>query len=206
MSNPTDRDVREAGPHDIDAVAAVLVDAFLNGDLADWLIPDPDERKRVYPDYFWMIAEHALEHGLVLTTTDRKGVALWYELDGAPVPSIERYDTRLGLVTGVHAPRFRRLDEAMARRHVTARHHYLAYLAVHPEWQGRGYGGRLLRHHLRQLDTRPTPAYLEATGTRNSALYLAHGFRQLPPPEPVDTGYGPKLYPMWREPAVSAHP
>jgi hypothetical protein len=42
-----------------DAVTATLAEAFHGGDLAGWLIPDPAERRFVYPEYFRMFAEWA---------------------------------------------------------------------------------------------------------------------------------------------------
>ncbi|MGK5680143.1 GNAT family N-acetyltransferase [Actinoplanes sp. URMC 104] len=203
----TPRDVRPARLSEADAVVAVLADAFLDGDLADWLVPDRHVRKRVYPDYFRMIAGHAFQHGQVEITDDQHGVALWYAADQSGlIPAIAGYDQRLTLITGEHAPRFLELNTAMQRRHPDGVHHYLAYLAVHPDRQGHGYGTRLLRHHTAQLDQRPTHAYLEATGGRNLNLYLAHGFRRLPPSEPITDDGCPLIYPMWREPVVCTHP
>ncbi|KAJ9506244.1 hypothetical protein QJQ45_000150 [Haematococcus lacustris] len=53
---------------------------------------------------------------------------------------------------------------------------YIAFLAVQPEGQGQGLGGRMLRHLLRRADEAGRWSYLEATNDRNVQLYQRHGF------------------------------
>lgn len=198
--------VRKASVDEAEAVTAVLTQAFLQGDLAALLVPSADDRDQIYPDYFAMVTAQAFRHGWVEITNDQMGVALWYDLgEGKRMPEVDGYDDWLAAVTGDHAPQFAALDAAMARRHPTQAHHYLAYLAVHPDRQGHGYGTQLLRHHAHELDRRCANAYLEATGIRNCALYRIHGYRPVPPPEPIADGER-LIYPMWREPSVCAHP
>lgn len=44
--------IRSAVRDDAPTIAEVLTEAFLNGDLAPWLIPYEDIRASVYPPYF----------------------------------------------------------------------------------------------------------------------------------------------------------
>lgn len=199
MSEVTVPAIVRAEPADAKAVRTVLAAAFHDGDLAPWLVADPDERARIYPDYFLMLAEHALEHSIVETTEDGLAVAVWHAMGERPRPTIPEYDGRLAAVTRPYAARFVALDEAMERHHPADRpHHYLAFLAVHPGAQSKGYGSHLLRHHHAQLDAAGIPAYLEATGLRNERLYLQHGY--LPGRAYPVSRNGPMLYPMWRQP------
>lgn len=191
--------VRDATPEDFPAVVTVLSDAFLYGDLAPWLVALLDDRTRIYPDYFAMLAEHALDHGQVQVTDDRCGVAVWYHHDGTDLPPIRDYDERLAKITAPYTARFVAMDDAMQRQHPHEPHHYLAFLAVSPDRHGNGYGGQLLRHHHAELDAAGISAYLEATGPRNRSLYARHGYRQRDP-YPIARS-GPQLYPMWRTPA-----
>ena len=194
--------VHDAQPSDVSSVAAVLSDAFLHGDLAPWLIASLEDRVQIYPDYFAMLAEHALEHGHVQVTEDRHGLAVWYHHAGDDQPPIRDYDERLAKITAPYTERFTALDDAMHRHHPREPHHYLAFLAVHPDRQGHGYGAQLLRHRHAELDATGISAYLEATGVRNQHLYTRHGYQ---PREafPV-TRNGPLLHPMWRPPAGPA--
>jgi GNAT superfamily N-acetyltransferase len=192
--------IRRARPLDLDTVTGLLADAFLRGDLGPWLIPDPGTRADIYPPYFEILAEHALDHGQV-DLIDDVGVAVWYDLGATAQPVIRDYDTRLAATVGPNLPRFQALDKAMHQHHPddeSEPHHYLALLGVHPDEQGQGYGGALLRHHHHRLDADRVRVYLEATGRRNRTLYARYGYRTRPAYQPASDS--PPLYPMWREP------
>lgn len=198
-------DIRAATPPDAEAVAGLLAEAFLHGDLAGWLIPDLDTRARIYPPYFRLLTQHALTHGHVETSGHGAGVAVWYHIDRGPLPDLPGYGRRLADITAHFYPRFAALDRAMHDHHPYRRaHHYLALLAVHPDHQRHGLGGALLEHHHAQLDAPGIPAYLEATGARNRRLYSRHGYR--PRPAYHIAPDGPRLYPMWRPPAAAVTP
>jgi GNAT superfamily N-acetyltransferase len=190
--------IRVAGPIDTPIVAELLTVAFLHGDLAPWLVAHLDTRYRIYRPYFAMLAAHALDYGHVEITDEHSAVAIWYPISPPP---IAHYDRRLADITGAYVHRFRALDHAMQRHHPHDRsHHYLAFLAVYPDQQNLGLGTALLTHHHTRLDATGTPAYLEATGTRNRRLYARHGYQPRPAYTIAD---GPVLYPMWRQPAAS---
>jgi ribosomal protein S18 acetylase RimI-like enzyme len=191
--------IRQATLGDLDAVRYVLVEAFLHGDLAGWLIPDLDTRHRIYWSYFEMLAEHALLYGRVELTHDATAVAIWHTIADGHQSAIPDYDARLKTITTRSQPRFAALDQAMHEHHPHDWHAYLAFLAVHPRHQGHGLGSALLHHHHAALDQAGTPAYLEATGARNRHLYLRHGY--LHRPTYRISGDGPQLYPLWRPPA-----
>lgn len=191
--------IRTATPADQQTVSELLAEAFLHGDLADWLIPHLDTRARIYPHYFALHVEHALTYGQVEMTVDTAAVAIWYPIDGEPLPDLPDYSQRLSDVTGRFQPRFAALDQAMHDHHPYDQpHRHLAFLAVHPDQQRHGLGSTLLRHRHDQFDATGTAAYLEATGPRNQRLYARHGYRprrafHLP-------GSGFHLYPMLRQP------
>ncbi|MFI1996077.1 GNAT family N-acetyltransferase [Actinoplanes sp. NPDC020271] len=182
--------IRRATTGDLATIAGILAAAFQDGDLADWLIPDPGLRRRAYPPYFAMLTDHALTHGHV-DLLGEEACAVWY--DTTPAPPIEDYDQRLAVITGPALHRFQTLDQAMHAHHDREPHTYLAFLAALPGRQSHGHGSALLRHHHARLDQ---PAYLEATGPRNSALYARHGYRRLEAYRLTEDG--PHLYPMLR--------
>ncbi len=205
MTHPHTTAVRTATPSDAPAIAELLAEAFLHGDLAPWLIPHLDTRARIYRSYFALLTEQALDHGHVQVTSDHTtgltAAALWYPIAGGPPPAAADYDTRLAEITGPHLHRFTALDQTMHRHHpYDTWHHYLALLAVHPDRQHQGLGSALLRHHHAELDNNTTPAYLEATSSRNARLYARHGYR--PRSTYRVTRDGPPLHPMWRPPAT----
>ncbi|MFI1996249.1 GNAT family N-acetyltransferase [Actinoplanes sp. NPDC020271] len=193
--------IRDAKPEDLATLVDTLAEGFHDGDFADWLIPDPAQRARVYPGYFRILAGHALNTGWVQITGDGDAVAVWHLIGPNPAvaPPIPRYQQRLADTVGPEAlPRFRALDTAMEEYHPAGPHHYLAFLAVRPDRRGQGLGTALLEHHHQYLDGRGIPAYLEATGPRNMRLYLRHGYQPRPPFRLTDGS--PHALPMWRDP------
>ena len=85
--------VRPATDADADRLIAVLAEAFHDGPVADWLIPDPDERRAVYYRYFPDALQHGLEHGKVYTTSDQSAVTIWYpRLEPTPTKPHQRLE------------------------------------------------------------------------------------------------------------------
>ena len=192
----TNAGVRVAGAGDAGTVAAVLAAALDDTDIAHWLVPDRDERVQVYRRYFDLVTPWFVEHGTVHMTVDGAAVAAWVRLDGKFEPDIADYDRRLAEACGAATERFVRLDVDMLAAHPDGMtHDYLAFLGVTPARQSQGLGSRLLREHHRVTDGDGLPAYLEATGRRNAALYARHGYADT---EPVPIGDGPPLYAMLR--------
>ena len=81
--------------------------------------------------------------------------------------------------------------------HPHGAHWYLPLIGVDPARQGHGYGSALLRHALARCDRDGVPAYLEATGPRNRALYERHGFAAV---GTIRAGAWPPIWPMVRRP------
>jgi GNAT superfamily N-acetyltransferase len=193
--------IRHVSPFDTAEITELVTAAMADGPVARWLTPDPVARRRNAARYFEIFVEHAVRYGEVYGTADEdtgrmSGVALWFPYT-AEIPVPADYDRRLKEVTGSAFDRARELDAAMEARHPQHPHHYLAFLAVHPEQQGRGIGSALLDRHHARLDDAGIPAYLEANDPRNRDLYLRHGYvcgRAIRIPD------GPSLWPMWRAP------
>ncbi|MEU7906386.1 GNAT family N-acetyltransferase [Actinoplanes sp. NPDC049118] len=207
--------IRRADPSDDQILIMLLVAAFFDGDLAPYLIPEVADRASRYFPYFEIITAHALAHAHVDLIMDAgtdaplpAAAAIWYPVSADGLTAeIPDYDEQLAAAVGPYLPAFTTLDSSMHRHHPTGRDHdYLAFLAVHPVLQSKGLGSRLLEHHHAHLDSARRPAYLEATGPRNHALYERHGYTPLEPFPIADAG--PLLHPMWRpggEPGKGHH-
>lgn len=188
-----------ADPDDIDLLSLVIADAFHPLDVSQWLIADPQARSEVFPGYFRILTEHAIDNGTVLTTPGRTAAALWLPVstDGPHPPA--HYETRLATATGPWHARFTELDAAFDEHHPTEMlHHHLAILAVRPDHQGAGIGTALLTAHHRVLDDTQLPAYLEASSPETRQLYLRHGYTDHG--SPILLKNGPTMYPMLRHP------
>lgn len=79
-------DTHTATRTDANAVAKLLVETFLHADLAGWLIPHLDTRAHISRPHFVLLTQHALPHGHIELTGDQMAVAVWYRIDGGPLP------------------------------------------------------------------------------------------------------------------------
>jgi GNAT superfamily N-acetyltransferase len=187
------------GDRDIDAVAGVIAEAFFDLAPAEWMFPDPAERKAMFPEYFRIFAEYGLTHGRVYGVDDLTGIAVWFPPADEPPPLPADYDERLDRICGGNAGRCRLFDAALDEHHPPEPCHYLAFLSVLPRWQSAGLGGALLADYHARLDEAGEPAYVEASSARARDLYLRHGYA------PRGDAYrvvpdGPRLWPLWRDP------
>jgi len=200
-------DIIRADAADLDVISQLITDAFHELAPSQWLIPDPAERRQIFPGYFRLYAEHALADGVIQATADRAAAALWIHVGpGATAPPGDDA-ARLISVTGRWATRCRDFDAALEAAHpVGVAHHHLAILAVRPDRQGQGTGAALLRAYHQMLDHDRTPAYLEASDLRTRRLYLRHGYADHGPP--IGLPDGPLMYPMLRRPKshISSEP
>jgi ribosomal protein S18 acetylase RimI-like enzyme len=187
--------IRPGGPHDVDAVAALIAEAFHPLAVAAWLVADPGRRSHVLREVFRVHVEHAMASGWIWVAGGRSGVAVWLPGGLGPPPG---YDRRLATAAANHASRFRELDVAFDRRHPRREHQHLAFLAVAPARQRCGVGSALLRWQHRALDRGGMPAYVEASSVASRRLFLRHGYRDHGPV--IDLPYGPRLWPMLRDP------
>jgi GNAT superfamily N-acetyltransferase len=190
-------------------VATVIARAFAPLEVAEWLVPDPDERVDVLAAQSAIPVEETFVQGDVLLGSHGSAgsagihaVAVWCQELTGPHSLPEDYDARLEKACGVHLDRFRRLDDAFAEHHPASYpHHCLTYLATLPEHQGRGLGSALLRHTHRQLDIAGVPAFLIASNARTRDLYTRHGYERF---GRLDLPGDLRMWPMWREPQSPA--
>lgn len=179
-----------------------------------WLMPDPDVRRCRFPAYARIWIDHAMRTGTidVAATPDNRpvGAALWWPEPGTepcakpstePAAKPADYTRRLAEAVGhEHLPRFEAFDAVTRMARPRDEHLYLGFVAVAPAYQGRGYGTALLRRRCADLDAAGAIAYLVAASPAARRLCPRHGFRDRGQQvTPLD---GPRLQPMWRDPAV----
>jgi ribosomal protein S18 acetylase RimI-like enzyme len=195
--------VRKASAEDTPRLADALARAFQDDPGWSHLLPDPSDRTRRLRLFFETeLSGIALAQGLVWTTEEVVGAAVWAPPEGwrVPITATIRETPPMVRVFGRHLPLALRSRLRMEGRHPRKPPHwYLAFMGVAPEWQGRGLGTALMQPALEILDAAGTPAYLESSTPRSRALYQRNGFEvtgefNLP-------SAGPPLWQMWREPA-----
>ncbi|MCL4540292.1 MAG: GNAT family N-acetyltransferase, partial [Bacteroidetes bacterium] len=77
---------------------------------------------------------------------------------------------------------FSKLDKV----HLREPHWYIQVLGVHPNHQGKGLGGKLLRPVLQKADEAGVAVYLESSNPKNLDFYRKHGFKVTEEIIPVD--------------------
>jgi ribosomal protein S18 acetylase RimI-like enzyme len=195
--------IRTATTDDAPRLADALARAFQDDPGWSHLLPHAGDRTRRLRYFFEVeLREVIFPHGVIWTTDEVAGAAVWMPPDGwrVPVRASVRETPSMVRVFGRRLPLALRARMRIESKHPRRPPHwYLAIMGVAPEWQGRGLGSKLMYPKLQELDTGEAPAYLESSTPRSRALYQRHGFEVVGELNlPSD---GPPLWRMWREPS-----
>jgi GNAT superfamily N-acetyltransferase len=179
-------------------VAALLARAFYDDPALGWIFPR--DRKRLgQAERFWSIRiRYMAPQEEVYVTDDLTGAAVWtlpdrWHVSLRETGELARMMLNRRLPTLVHG--LLRLETAHPQ---APPHFYLAVLGTDPPSQGQGIGTALMHPVLELCDREGLPAYLESSKERNIDFYARFGFRVK---EEVQLPGGPKMWPMWRDPA-----
>ncbi|MGD9614530.1 MAG: GNAT family N-acetyltransferase [Alphaproteobacteria bacterium] len=186
-------------PAPADAAARILTTltlAFVDDPAVRWMLPDPEQHLRYFPQFAQALAGSALPAGTAWIAGDCEGAALWLAPDAHPDEQALLALVEEGVAPRQQADAFAVFEE-MARHHPAEPHWYLPLIGVDPSRQGRGLGSALLRRVLEACDAARSIAYLEATGPRNRLLYERHGFVAI---GQIKVGNCPPITPMLRQP------
>jgi len=177
--------VRMSRHAEIDAISAILSDAFVNEDGLNYWLKQGREKDRVRKRFFDAAVRDAINPKRDLWVAEangeRLGAAIWL------APGLKSFDwsfleelmfTPLFFsISGIKGmARARELGAKLTQYHPQQPHAHLAFLGVSPTAQGKGVGSAILKATLAPLDKQGMAAYLEASDQRNVALYLRHGF------------------------------
>jgi ribosomal protein S18 acetylase RimI-like enzyme len=187
---------QNAAHDDEQVVLETLTAAFDADPLYRWLYPNPTTRPEALADNLSLSLDLARARGVVMTAHGGRAVALW-----SP-PGVALLEDAAPFVALLqrHAPT--RLTSALAGMQACAAYEprepawVLHVLAVHPDLQGRGAAGELLRPVLHRCDAEGVSVYLETSNARNVPFYRRFGFEVLAEIE-IDHG-GPIMRPMVR--------
>jgi ribosomal protein S18 acetylase RimI-like enzyme len=188
---------------DLAAVTDVLVDAFADDPVQQWLFTpaaDPDAGRRALfeifvEDYFWLGHTH-----VVVDAGGIAGAAMWAPPDREVLRGARIQDLLRALTPHLGDELMPRLAE-LARTHEhrpSEPHLYLGVLGVDPGRQSRGHGAELLAPALAECDRSGLVAHLESSNERNISFYERQGFEAV-------TAYrcggdGPQMTIMTRRP------
>jgi GNAT superfamily N-acetyltransferase len=203
MSRPGSPEVRPARPADVAAVTDMLVRAFDDDPVSNFMFAGPRRRRRGLHSFFsTQLRRGYLPLGHVYVTEDLSGAALWRPPDTprhAVKELVELLPTAPYLLSP-HTIGALNLMFTVEGLHPTESHWYLFTLGTAPDRQGHGVGSALLRSMLARVDEAGEPAYLESSKERNVPLYARFGFEVIHQ-IPSKSG-SPPIWRMWREPRV----
>jgi len=159
--------------------AEVLSRAFQNYPLLQYYFPDELERKKI-ASYFVSVAVFSgIRYGEIYATSPNlEGVAIWIPSDNYPV-TIRKLviSVPLSIIFGFArygGGRMRQLGEyidAVHQRLAPLRHWFLQIIGVDPQFQGKGYAGKLLKPMLSRIDEEGLSCYLETLDEHNVSFY-----------------------------------
>jgi ribosomal protein S18 acetylase RimI-like enzyme len=165
--------------------AAMVARAFQDNPLSVYFFPDESEREDKLPYIFQFMISYGLLHGEAYATSPNlEGVAVWLPSEKARMT--RRVDikneglSRLFKVKRETAAKWRSFDDYVSSMHerlVSFRHWYLQLLGVGPAYQGKGYGGTLLKAMFTRIDKEYLPCFLETDEKRDVSFYQHYGFK-----------------------------
>jgi GNAT superfamily N-acetyltransferase len=191
---------------DIKQAASVLTESFQQYPLLVQKYPDESQRNKAAYYFFLVIVGYGIRWGEVYAASPRmEGVAVWYRSERFPMRfrKILR-SVPLSALLGFPWSGVGRLQkasdfvEARHQRTAPAEHWFLDSVGVLPQYQGKGYGGKLIRAMLVRTDRESLPVYLDTMDEADVRRYEHFGFKVIdksPVPKTTLTNWS-----MLREP------
>lgn len=174
-----EQDIIRLGPAHRDRAVETLALAFHNDPAMVHMLPDEAARgPRLRRLMGWMV-DQQLRIGLVLGTPDVTGVTLWRPPGMVHFhESLWHPDTLLFIrIFGRHLPRALRTDDGITGHLPKGEDWlYLKMAAVHPDHQGKGLGGRIIRSGLAEAARLGVASMLETATPSNVGLYQRLGY------------------------------
>ncbi len=172
---------------DAERAGAGLAQAFATDPLHDYMLPDVDARRRLFPWFFTTCVRYGCQRGEAWGIVDGPeekllGTAFWIRLPDPDVTPERLEAAGFGAASAVMGQAAwerllavnRYMDKIQARV-APPPCLYLIQLGVNPDQQGRGLGGLLLRRFLAAADDVGLAAYLGTSEPNNLGFYRRHG-------------------------------
>ena len=188
--------IRAATADDAERCWGSLALAFSSDPPSRWVWPDPRQYLEAFPRFARAFGGGAIQHGTAQCCDDFSGVALWLPPGTAP-DETALMEVIENTVHGERKTAMFSMFEQMDALHPREPHWHLPLIGVDPAHQGKGIGGALLNHFLKECDREKSIAYLEATSARNVPFYERHGFEAVGRIQVADA---PPILPMVRKP------
>jgi GNAT superfamily N-acetyltransferase len=199
---------------DAERAGAGLAQAFGTDPLYAYMLPDVDARRRLLPWFFTTCVRYGCQRGEAWGIVDSPkgallGTAFWLQLPQPDAAATRRAAAEFGAASAVLGTaaweRFlavNRYMDAIQARVAPPPCLYLVLLGVHPDHQGRGLGGLLLRHFLAAADDAGLAACLGTSEPTNLGFYRRHGLEVVA--DEVEPASGVRFWVLGRSLATPA--
>lgn len=169
---------------DLKPACMVLTSAFLNNPIGVWQIPDESERLVILPNMWKVTLCIGLKLGEVYAPSKNlEGIAMWLPPEIVDVSFwkfIKCGGLKLPFKFGLRRIRkmlhVQRFHDSTRKKYIDPPYWHFGPFGVDPEFQGKGYGSKLLRPMLARIDEDDLPIYLETNKEKNVQLYQHFGF------------------------------
>jgi ribosomal protein S18 acetylase RimI-like enzyme len=170
---------------DIKRAADMLSRAFWNYPVSTYAYPDELVRGKRLPYFFQYILHYCTRYGEVYTAShEMEGIAIWLPSENFPMTFVKLLRSvplplffGLGWESGQRMKSFGDYIDGVHKLLTPYKHWFLQTIAVDPQFQGKGYAGKLLRPMLARMDEECLPCYLETIDEANVSLYEHFGFK-----------------------------
>lgn len=170
---------------DIPPAAEMLSRAFWNYPVSTYAYPDELIRGKRLPYFFQYVLHYCTKYGEVYSTSQKmEGIAIWLPSDNYPMTFWKLIRSvplpvffSLGRESGQRMKSFSDYIDGVHKRLTPYEHWFLQTIAVDPQFQGKGYAGKLLRPMLARMDEVGLPSYLGTIDEGNVSLYEHFGFK-----------------------------
>jgi len=170
-----------AGLADIDSVTACITYAFSTDPLWSVALAGGDGPTDHHEVYWRFFVEGAMRFGTVHQWDSGAAVSVWVPPNESELTPELESDSEALITRSLDAERITALNELYqrfkaSRSEAPEPHAYLALLATHREYRGRGIGQALLAADLHEWDALGIPSYLESSNPANDHRYIRAGF------------------------------
>ncbi|MFX1508475.1 MAG: GNAT family N-acetyltransferase [Promethearchaeota archaeon] len=170
---------------DIKKAYQVLGKAFHEDPAWTHVIPDEDTRKKKLPFVFEFVLRYSLKYGEIYAPSDKlEGIVAWVPHTTANETfwriirsGAIRATIKMGSEIGRRIQMLFSVIEEDRRQHMKNKpYFYLQVIGVLPEFQGQGFGGKLLKSMFAKADMEGFSIYLETETEKNMKIYSKYGF------------------------------
>ena len=190
--------VRPAVGADAKPLSESLARAFYDDPVFTHFLPDDSKRLKKLETVMAILFKLGQPHGACYTTDNYESVTLWRPPSEWDVPFWAYIVNGPALLStfGGGIGRVLSTMDMMEKVHPHEPHWYLQTIGTDPKFQGKGYGGVIMRDRLAAIDAAHMPCYLESSKDTNIPIYQSFGFKLT---GEMQVPSGPKIWPMWRD-------